>query len=111
MAVAQAWNYTSLRPGSHLEDFRHKCGVLRQECERLGRAAGDITVSVRLAAGPDGQAFAAEAAAWVEAGTEYVIVALPDPHHLAQIESLHQALLPLWQPVDNAQRGAPVDTW
>jgi F420-dependent oxidoreductase-like protein len=94
-AVAQAWNYTSLRPGAHLEDFRHKCGVLRRECERIGRDAGEITVSVQLAAGPDAQAIAAAAAAWAEAGAEYAIVALPLPHHPAQIESLQQALLPL----------------
>jgi probable F420-dependent oxidoreductase len=94
-AVAQAWNYTSLRPGAHLEDFRHKCGVLRQECELIGRDAGEIIVSVQLAAGPDARAFAAEAAAWAEAGAEYVIVALPLPHRPAQIEYLHEALLPL----------------
>jgi F420-dependent oxidoreductase-like protein len=101
-SVAQAWNYTSLRPGAQLEDFRHKRGVLHRECQRIGRPPEEVTVSVQLAAGDDPQAFAAEVGAWGEAGAEYVIVALPLPHRPAQIESLHEALLPLASAVDRA---------
>jgi alkanesulfonate monooxygenase SsuD/methylene tetrahydromethanopterin reductase-like flavin-dependent oxidoreductase (luciferase family) len=97
-ARAQAWNYTSLRPGAGLDDFRQKRRLLQEECRRIGRPFNELLTSVQLAPGSDFNSFRDDVVAWVEAGADDVIVALPLPHHARLVESLDEALRPLAAP-------------
>jgi alkanesulfonate monooxygenase SsuD/methylene tetrahydromethanopterin reductase-like flavin-dependent oxidoreductase (luciferase family) len=92
-ARAQAWNYTSLRPG-----VRQKRRLLKDECRRIGRSFTELVTSVQLAPGSDLSSFRDNVDAWVAAGADYVIVALPLPHHARLVESLDEALRPLAAP-------------
>lgn len=92
---ADAWNYTALRPGGELDLFRAKCEVLAQRCVDIGRDPSDVLVTAQLSLGDDAAALAEVAAAWGEAGAQYVIVMLPDGAKPAVLEELALALKPL----------------
>ena len=85
---ADQWNYPRGEPG----EFRRLIGVLSQRCEEVGRPIGEIEISTQVFAGSDLPATAAEAAAFVEAGADHVIVALRAPLDPGDLEPLAEAV-------------------
>ncbi len=96
---ADQWNY----PRGEPEEFRRLVGVLAERCEEIGRPVGDIEVSVQLFAESDPAATAAEAAAFVEAGADHVIVALRSPFDPADLAPLAEALTRELGPLPKAE--------
>lgn len=95
---ADAWNYTALRPGGELDLFRAKCEILRAHCAEIGRDPKDVVVSVQLSLGDEPAGFAETAAAWGDAGAEYVIVMLPVGATPDVLEKLAVTIEPLCSP-------------
>lgn len=85
------------------DQLRHKYAVLREHCEREGRAYASIerTNLGRLAVTADGRdgtltpaAALDRLAAWAEAGSMHAIVSIPDVHRLDALELLGRDVIP-----------------
>jgi F420-dependent oxidoreductase-like protein len=90
---AQHWNYV----GGTVDDWRHKCDILRRHCDEVGRDADEITLSAHIRMNPEGDvgALAETASEWADAGLHLGIITLPPPHHARILEPIAQALRPL----------------
>jgi F420-dependent oxidoreductase-like protein len=85
---ADQWNY----PRGEPDELRRLVGVLAERCSEVGRQPEEIEVSVQVFADPDLAVTAAEAAAFVEAGADHVIVGLRAPFDPADLGPLAEAL-------------------
>jgi F420-dependent oxidoreductase-like protein len=92
---ADAWNYTALRPGAELDLFRAKRDILAERCAQNGRDPSTVLVTAQLSLGKEPQALAELAAAWGDAGAQYIIVMLPEGAKPALLEELAGALAPM----------------
>ncbi|MFI7128595.1 LLM class F420-dependent oxidoreductase [Nonomuraea sp. NPDC050153] len=86
----------------HGADVRHKLGVLRAHCERLGRPYEDIekTLHMRIPEGESVERSVRRCAELAALGIDHVIVAVPDPAtdawqaHLAELAARISAIIP-----------------
>ena len=87
---AQHWNL----PFGDVAEWTHKRSVLDGHCADLGRDPREITgsVQIRVAAGEDLSAVAADAAELAAAGVDMIIYYLELPHTPAVLEPLAEAL-------------------
>jgi len=87
---AQHWNFA----GGPVDQFKAKLAVLHDHCAAIGRDSKEISASIqlRLAAGDEPGALAAQAAAYEEAGADLAVVVLTPPHTPAVVEPLAASL-------------------
>ncbi|MGW6495104.1 LLM class F420-dependent oxidoreductase [Nonomuraea angiospora] len=86
----------------HGADVRHKLGVLRAHCERLGRPYEDIekTLHMRIPEGESVEQSVQRCAELAALGIDHVIVAVPDPAadswltHLAELAARISTMTP-----------------
>jgi F420-dependent oxidoreductase-like protein len=86
----------------HGADVRHKLGVLRAHCERLGRPYEDIekTLHMRIPEGESVEQSVRRCAELAALGIDHVIVAVPDPAadswqaHLAELAARISTITP-----------------
>lgn len=84
---ADQWN----TPNSDPEVLRHKISVLSEHCSTVGRDINEIEISVQVRLGDSVAKSAESMAALVEAGAGHIIVYLPPPHSIADLESAAEA--------------------
>ena len=90
---AQHWNLAGGPP----DVFAHKRDVLLDQCRRIGRDPGEITMSVQVHLGHDQEPaeVADQAGRFADVGCDLVVIPLGQPHDPAVLEPLAEALAPL----------------
>lgn len=86
---ADHWNFPSM--AFDIDAFRQKLSVLEHWCADLGRPSDDIEKSIQFAMG-DLASVSDRVARAAEAGADHVIIALPAPHRVSDLEALAVAL-------------------
>lgn len=81
---ASQWNY----PSGPVEDFRQKISALHARCGEHGRDPASIEVSVQVGVDGDVQQVAKNAADYVAAGAQHIILNLDPPYRPEMLEPL-----------------------
>lgn len=87
---ADHWNYLSM-DGFDMDVFRHKLDVLAEWCEMVGRPYEDVEKSIQTWLG-DPASLPERMAMASEAGADHLIIGLPAPHRVADLEALAEAV-------------------
>jgi F420-dependent oxidoreductase-like protein len=85
---AQQWNF----PGGTPEQFAAKADILRQHCADVGRDPDAIELSVQVPSNGPPPAVADEAATFLAAGAQHVVINFPAPYTPQALTDVAEAL-------------------